>query len=214
MTLSLSHRRAGLLCLLFASGAGLLSAGTPRPQDLSRTLSSRSVTGWVLADFSGNEDFGLATASSARHDARGYSQEVRVRFGSHRQSSFKFRSRSATVDLSTFDLDGDQDRDLVVREPLSMKPIGVWLNDGHGSFHEGNLADFPALGRSGPTSAWRVQRSRISLVAVCDERVPLLVPGESALSCFSNERVARESDSSRRDPHQSAFRNRGPPRNS
>ena len=42
-------------------------------------------------------------------------------------------------------MDGDNDGDLVVFEPLSSQPIGVWINDGAGSFHEGRLADFRKL---------------------------------------------------------------------
>jgi len=206
-------QRWRLLLLFLASGAGLLSAGAPRSQDLSRALSSPTVSGWALADFNGDDSFDLATANSARHDARGYAQEVQVGFGSYQRSSFKFRSRSATVDLSTPDVDGDQDRDLVVREPLSMTPIGVWINDGKGSFHEGNLADFPGLDRPKASTAWRVQRQHILLLAVFDERPPLVTETSSIHLRFARERLARPTDPSRQDPHSSRFRNRGPPLN-
>jgi hypothetical protein len=208
-----SQRWRRLLLLFLASGAGLLSAGTSRSQDLSHALNSPTVTGWALADFNGDDTFGLATASSPRHDARGYSQEVRVSFGPHQHSSFKFRSRSASVILSARDLDGDQDRDLVVREPLSMTPIGVWLNDGTGSFYEGDLADFPELARPRGASKWRVQHQGVLLLALVEERIPLAIPGTSALTRFVSSRLVKRSDPSRRDPSNSDFSNRGPPRN-
>jgi hypothetical protein len=201
-----------LLLLFLASGALVVSAGSPRSQDLSRVLSSPTVTGWALADFDGDDSVDLATASSARHDARGYAQEVLISFGSHRQSSFRFRSLSATVDLSTPDIDGDQDHDLVAREPWSMTPIGVWINDGEGAFHEGNLADFPALSRRGPVATQRVQRRHISLLAVFDERVPLAMPETALLPRFVGARLVSRIDPWRRDLYNSDFRNRAPPR--
>ena len=35
------------------------------------------------------------------------------------------------------DVDGDNDRDLLILEPGSRRPVGVWLNDGAGHFTEG-----------------------------------------------------------------------------
>ena len=75
----------------------------------------------------------------------GYAQEVRSHTGRIQQTSFHFLSPGATVELSSQDVDGDDDGDLVVFEPLSSQPIGVWINDGTGSFHEGRLADFRKL---------------------------------------------------------------------
>jgi hypothetical protein len=208
-----SHRRIPLLLLFLASGVARLWAGTPH-QDLTHALSYQALTGWALADFNGDDSFDLATASSARHDSRGYSQEVSVSLGSYQQSSFKFRSPSATVDLSTPDLDGDLDRDLVVREPLSMTPIGVWLNDGAGSFYEGDLADFPELTTHHDSIRLRIERHRIVLLALSEERVPMAMPGTSGLlPRLLNSDSVTLTDSFHLDASHSDFSNRGPPRN-
>src|SRR5262249_17843663 len=106
--------------LLFFAAIPVFARGT---QELTRPIGSTGM-GWALADFDGDKTFDFATASPARHDARGYAQKVSVNYGGKRHSSFEFRSRSATVNLSALDIDGDLDHDLVVREPLSMKPIG------------------------------------------------------------------------------------------
>ena len=113
------------------------------------------MSGWVLADLNGDQNVDLATARSGRHDANGYTQEVRITLGAFQQTSFHFLSPGATVELSSQDVDGDDDGDLVVFEPLSSQPIGVWINDGAGSFHEGRLADFRNLWSERPGSAWR-----------------------------------------------------------
>jgi hypothetical protein len=200
------------MLLLFLGGAALLSAAGPPSQDLSRALNSPTISGWALADFKGDDNLGLATASAARHDARGYAQVLHLNFGSAEQSSFKFRSRSATVDLSAPDIDGDLDYDLVIREPLSRTPIGVWLNDGEGSFHEGNLADFPALSRQGDSWKWRVQHQRISLLAVFDERIPLGLPQTSAaMPRLFGTRLVKPFESARREFLKTNVRSRAPP---
>ena len=131
------------------SAAGLGTSEVPIPPN------APSLSGWVLADLNGDQNVDLATARSGGHDANGYAQEVRITLGAFHQTSFHFLSPGATVELSSQDVDGDNDGDLVVFEPLSSQPIGVWINDGAGSFHEGRLADFRNLWSERPGSAWR-----------------------------------------------------------
>ena len=173
------------------------------------------MSGWVLADLNGDQNVDLATARSGRHDANGYAQEVRVTLGAFQQTSFHFLSPGATVELSSQDVDGDNDGDLVVFEPLSSQPIGVWINDGAGSFHEGRLADFRKLWSERPGSAWRGQAPQLPLFAISDERTQSLTP--SATIAAPEPAVINRSwqnEHARRDARRSDFRPRGPPRNS
>jgi len=117
--------------------------------------------------------------------------------------------------LSSQDVDGDDDGDLVVFEPLSRQPIGVWINDGAGSFHEGRLADFRKLWSEQPGSAWRSQIQQLPLFAVSDERTQSLTP--SASSAAPEPAVinpAWQNDSYLTDSCRSDSRPRAPPRNS
>jgi|SRR5690242_10702261 len=132
--------------------------------------------GWVIADLDGDQIVDVATARSGRHDLNGYSQEVRIRLGGFQQTSFRFLSRGETVELSTLDVDGDHDGDLVAFEPLSSQPIGVWLNDGAGSFHEGRVADFQKLWSGAPGPAFRGSFEQIALPAISEERIQPLAP--------------------------------------
>lgn len=197
------------LLLLALAGSGLVAAA----HDLPSPLDSPAVSGWVLADLNGDQNVDLATARSGGHDASGYSQEVRITLGAFQQTSFRFLSPSATVELSSQDVDGDQDRDLVILEPLSREPIGVWINDGAGFFHEGNLADFEAvLGHGRSSHGFLGPNQRLALLAISEERIQLAVPVISfrAADRFL-ELLAPRSELPRQELLQSDFRPRAPP---
>jgi len=199
------------LLLLALACSGL----TASAHDLPGTLDSLSVSGWVLSDLNGDQNVDLATARSGRHDANGYAQEVSVTLGAFQQTSFRFLSPGAIVELSSQDVDGDDDGDLVVFEPLSSQPIGVWLNDGRGSFHEGHLADFRKLWSERPGSAWRAHFQQLPLFAITEERTQVLTP---AAAIAAPDPIVtgciRQNDPSLTDACCADYRPRGPPRNS
>ena len=76
----------------------------------------------MLADLNGDQQIDLASASSGLSDDGGYAQEVRVTLGASHETSFHFQSRGATVELSSRDVDGDHDGDLIVFEPFRISP--------------------------------------------------------------------------------------------
>jgi hypothetical protein len=212
-TLKLAARR---LFLLLAAGsafqaaaAGLGDTQVPIPSN------APSVSGWVLADLNGDQQIDLASASSGLSDDGGYAQEVRVTLGGSQETSFHFQSRGATVEISSRDVDGDHDGDLIVFEPLSNQPISVWLNDGAGTFHEAPLANFRALWSGQTGSSWLVRVQRLPLIAISEDRtqtavtpIVLAVPGDAFSSSI------RPDYFSIRNPWREASRTRGPPRNS
>ena len=208
-----SHAKSWVhgLLLLAAAGSGLAAS----THDLPSALDSPAVSGWVLADLNGDQSVDLATARSGRHDAKGYAQEVRVTLGAFQQTSFRFLSPSATVELSTQDVDGDDDGDLIVFEPLSSQPIGVWINDGAGTFHEGRLADFRKLWSERPGSVWRARLAQLPLFAISEERTQSLAPSAAILAPESVV-VGRicQNQSYSAAAGCSDCRPRGPPRNS
>jgi hypothetical protein len=60
-------------------------------------------------------------------------------------------SRPLGLVFSARDIDSDNDLDLVLRDPLAGKAIGVWLNDGAGGFSATEPAAFPGAGKDSPT---------------------------------------------------------------
>jgi len=200
------------LLLLALASSGLSLAAD---HDLPSPLDSPAVSGWVLADLNGDQNVDVATALPGRHDANGYTQEVRITLGAFQQTSFHFQSRGATVELSSLDVDGDHDGDLVVFEPLSSQPIGVWLNDGAGSFHEGRLADFRKLWSEQPGPAWRASVERLALPAISEERTQSLTPPAAIAAPEPTVSLrSRQNEPARQDTRRSNFRPRAPPRNS
>ncbi|MBZ5676493.1 MAG: hypothetical protein LAP61_19830 [Acidobacteriia bacterium] len=197
------------LLLLALAGTGLAVSA----HDLPGTLDSLKVSGWVLSDLNGDQNVDLATARSSRHDANGYAQEVSVTLGAFQQTSFRFLSPGATIELSSRDVDGDQDRDLVILEPLSREPIGVWINDGAGLFHEGNLADFEALlGHGRSSRSLLAPHQRLALLAISEERIQLAVPVVSFRAADRLlELLASRSELPLQELFQSDFRPRAPP---
>ena len=202
----------GILIFALAAGSSFqLSAADLSAEELPTPPSSSS--GWVLADLNGDQTVDLATAQSGLHDSNGYAQEVRVELGASKPTFFRFLSQAAIVELSSQDVDGDDDGDLVVFEPLSSQPIGVWLNDGRGSFHEGRLADFRKLWSERPSPTLRARIAEPPLLAISEERTQFLAP---AVAIAAPEPVVAgrtwQDESSLPDAGSSDFRPRGPPR--
>ncbi len=163
-----------LAAALLASGLGT-AAPNPAQHSLPRPPASLFDLTWVLADFNGDQQPDFASARLANRHGQEYAHEVSVRLGSA-QTSFRFRSHTAKIELSARDVDGDEDRDIVVLEAHSKQPLGVWLNDGAGSFEEGDLAKFRrSIGdASGPV--WSAVRGPFAIPAILEQRVPSALP--------------------------------------
>jgi hypothetical protein len=199
------------LLFLAASAVGVAATGADS-QDLLRGLNSPWVSGWALADFDGDSQIDVATASAGHRDARGYAHEVSVNLKGV-QSSFLFRSRDAKVQLRARDMDGDHDRDIVIFETPSMEPVGIWLNDGSGHFQEGDLADFQAaLGNRDPASFECPRPAAVCWLAMSEQRIQLttprvsIAPQDRVTEALPSEREHLPTDSLRSD-----LRSRAPP---
>ena len=96
----------------------------------------------VVADFNGDHKPDLATVRTALDSHHnGVYNQLDIQLNAAPSPVFSFLIRSAANRLSARDLDGDNDRDLVLETAFRV-PLAVWINDGAGHFQEGNLDSF------------------------------------------------------------------------
>ena len=94
-----------------------------------------------MADFNGDHKLDVATLGIFHSDREGYLNQIHIQFSASQSPVFTFLIRPAANHLSARDLDGDNDRDLVLETPLRV-PLAVWINDGAGNFQPGDLDKF------------------------------------------------------------------------
>jgi hypothetical protein len=205
-------RRLLFLCA-GVSSLGLAAPG-PATHDLLRELNSSS-SGWALGDFDGDRHIDLVTAGPGRPDGRGYAHNVRFELSASPQISFTLRSRSATVQITAKDIDGDQDRDLVFLEPGSSEPIAIWLNDGSGHFREGDLGDFRDAFGKRDSKAFESPVLSLKAFAIVGNRLAAAVLRISVIgSDNSSETLARGGPQAPASSSSSRSQPRAPPQRS
>lgn len=198
---------------LLVSGLGL-AAPRSEVHALPHGLSSPTLSGWALSDFDGDHEIDFATAGSKRSDGPGFAYDVQIELGANRLVSFTLHSLSATVQLSAQDVDGDHDRDIVILGTALLEPVGVWLNDGSGHFHEGEIAKFrDALARRNPESFKPPAPTLKLAFAVPEQRFTPAAPNVSVMAPDRlRDAFTRKPDPPVRLAERSRARPRAPPR--
>src|SRR3984893_14502908 len=108
--------------LVFCLATGTVGwAATPLP--------SPSVSSWMLGDFDGDSQIDVVTSRAERLPGHEYSHEISLKLSGSASTSFTFRDRYPSVELNSLDIDGDHDRDIIIRETATSEPLAVWLND-------------------------------------------------------------------------------------
>ena len=204
-----------LLVFCLATGALGWAASPPGDESVFGSLRSPSVSSWVLADFDGDSQIDVVTSRAERLPGHEYSHEVSLRLSGSPSTSFTFRDRYANVQLNSRDIDGDHDRDIIIRETGTLEPLAVWLNDGSGHFLQGDLEHFrAALEEHHSPDLELPQIDDDSPFDVGDQRID---PANLATSVIRPEQEARtprlEIDSTGAEAHDSERRSRAPPRN-
>lgn len=64
----------------------------------------------------------------------------------HLSNAFDVDSQApGGLHVAAMDVDGDHDLDLIITTEFSRRPVGVWINDGHGVFSKSDSAAWPAF---------------------------------------------------------------------
>ncbi len=175
-------RRVSLLGFAFTC---LAFAASPATYQLPAR--SSGAPGWVLADLDGDRIADMAAAGPGLRDGRGYIHQVNIDLTGSQSTSFTVRGDSPSIRLTFRDIDGDHDRDLIVFEPSSVMPIGVWLNDGAGHFTEGKVADYLSrLGTPDTRSFAGHRTTKEAFASLHDDRTPSGFYSTTAYSHFDS----------------------------
>jgi len=112
-------------------------------------LSSRSFNFWdqggAVADLDGD---GLPDVVLVRQEGEGR-EGIRYRIDFQLSANTNANYIRVYGDLGGLrieprDVDADGDLDLVITAAWSAAPVGVWINDGHGNFRQGDISAYPS----------------------------------------------------------------------
>lgn len=121
---------------------------SPSPQPLALragTAGAPFTSATAIADFDADGAPDIAVANRIGRGGARYNIEVRLSDGSPIQT-VSFVSTKGALNIAAFDIDDDDDTDLVITPVLSENVVDVWVNDGAGHFEAGDPASFSSVG--------------------------------------------------------------------
>jgi hypothetical protein len=168
----------------------------------------------MLADFDGDSQIDVVTSRAERLQDHEYSHEVSLKLSGSPSTSFTFRDRYPNVQLNSRDIDGDHDRDIIIRDAGTSEPLAVWLNDGSGHFLQGDLEHYRAVLEEHHSPDIELPRiDDDSPFDVSDQRIDPAILATSVIRPEQEARTPRlEIDNTGAEAHDSERRSRAPPR--
>jgi hypothetical protein len=97
----------------------------------------------VIADLDGDGLADFTAVDKKLLGGRTHLYRVAVHLSSHSDSAIDLKSQAFGLHIVLLDIDRDHDLDFVLTTPFGQEPIGIWINDGHGAFSQGNPAFYP-----------------------------------------------------------------------
>jgi hypothetical protein len=138
------------ISLLVALIAVAIPALSKNLETNGKFANPRLISSLTTADFDGDCHRDLAISDAEGFIGGAYRYRVSVHLYNETDSSFLIESiesqdTSFGLTLLPLDVDGDRDLDFVVAPELGFRLIGVWINDGHGTFTRSEAANPPAF---------------------------------------------------------------------
>jgi hypothetical protein len=134
--------------LIVVSSTHAAAVGAPPVLGPVSEFSDPLAPTWALGDLDGDGQTDLLVSRELGQTGTGYLYRIAVKLSDSAGSgSFTFENADVLgVNIGAVDVDGDHDLDLVVSRRFSLQTIGVWLNDGKGSFTQSSstLYSLPA----------------------------------------------------------------------
>ena len=202
---------AGFLALLCSTAASAAASPDIARRDFFRSFRTDARSAWAIADLNGDHVLDVVTASSARNRSGSYTHLLRIGLSTLESAFFSFADANSQIRLTTRDVDGDHDADLIVLGAISPKPIGLWLNDGKGHFRH---SDASGLATETQNALLQSIESDDSIVAnLPDDQTSLAVPRSIHLVRQETvEQVVASVAGIPLAPHCTSLRSRAPPR--
>jgi hypothetical protein len=127
---------------LLAGGFGVCAIPAEMPR-LPEQLPSAWSSPWAMAKLDGDNRLDVAVSRVEGRSENGYVYRIDLTLSSGtRADSFTVAVGNGWgINITPRDVDGDHDLDLVITSGLDRQPVGVWINDGNGSFSEAELDD-------------------------------------------------------------------------
>ena len=128
---------------LLAGGFGACAIPAEIPQ-LPGEFSSELGSPWTFARLDNDSLLDTAISRVEGRNADGYIYRVDLTLSSGtRVGSFIVAVDNRWgINITPRDVDGDHDLDLVITTRFSREPVGIWINDGNGTFAEGDPDDY------------------------------------------------------------------------
>ena len=100
--------------------------------------------GWSTAvgDFNADGTPDLVIADHTSRRAGLYAYQIQFSVSGLDSRNFAFESPQDAISVRIFDVDHDDDLDVVVNSAASREVVGIWLNDGHGRFQSADVRRF------------------------------------------------------------------------
>lgn len=101
----------------------------------------------AVADLDGDDKADGAILLDSRWTGAGAKSSIKIQlyFTGRPNAELSFESAGHALTVRAWDIDHDGDIDLVIEDAFTHRPLGVWINEGHGDFHEGRLQDYPSI---------------------------------------------------------------------
>jgi hypothetical protein len=147
------HRAGLLLCALWGLSAACLASGESIPSALQlQSTPALCDQGSAIADLDGDGRPDLAIVTAEGWGPRGFRYQIEIQLTTGvGAKSFSVSAKRGGLRVVPRDVDGDGDLDLVISSAWTLAPVGVWINNGHGGFTQGNLTAYsPSILTGGP----------------------------------------------------------------
>lgn len=135
---SMSRGLVALLAIFTASSALSLASTNHRDAKLPFVRWDSSL---AIADLDGDKQPDAAVLTPVGGERSPSHRHLDLSFSNRPDSAIKIVSSLGTQ-LSTRDIDEDNDIDVVIKQPFTEEVVQIWLNDGDGDFVQARLEDF------------------------------------------------------------------------